>query len=546
MKNQTARRPDNQQTARSAQPKRVQTRPHYTKQTAHHVAARRDGKPLIFGWGGHLSRPEKTAIQRRAVWSTIILTVVLIIGVLIAYWININIIVPNQPITTVNGQSIPQADYHKLVGLKAQLEQNKIKGIHGLYAQRDDLHAKATTQQALVTKTKQQVDTLTKQIAALPAGAQRTDLENQLKAAKASNTDAQALYTSYNQQYQAMLQASIPAEEALYNQSQIGTDSAEWLQEDVLIRGWLTKQSNAIQSKIQPTSTTIEAGVNALKAELPKGTTYASVLTTYTISDDDVHTMMALKLRRDNMQTYLASQIVSPARQVEAQAITLSTTNIKDANDILSQLKSGSDFAKLAQAKSVDTNTKSKGGELGWLAKGQYIKDYGSNIGGIVDNWLSDPTRQAGDLSPVLTENGTYHIVKIEQVDPSRPIVDAKLSDLQTNALTAWIQSIKAMPGVKVGDVDQNKLLDPLNMPQSIPASAPSSTSGGASGASSTSGGASDTSGGASGTSSGASGTSSGASDTSGGASGTSSGASGTSGGASGTSGGASGTSSQP
>jgi parvulin-like peptidyl-prolyl isomerase len=473
MKNQTARKPDNQPAARSAQPKRVQTRQKYTRQTAH-VAARRDGKPLIFGWGGHLSRPEKTIIQRRAVWTVIALTVVLIISVLIAFWVNINIVVPNQPIATVNGQSIPQADYHKLVGLKAQLEENKIKGIHGLYSQRDALRTQANAQQKIATDTQKQIDTLTKQITALPAGssAQRTDLESQLKAAKTSNTNAQALYTSYNTQYQGMLQANIPGEEALYNQSQIGTDSAEWLEEDVLIRGWVTKQSNNIQSEILPSTTAIESAVHAFKADLPKGTTYASVLSTYTISDDDVHTMMTLKLRRDNMQSYLATLIISPARQVKAQAITLSTT--KDANDVLNQLKNGSDFAKLARTKSVDSATKTLGGELGWLARGQYIKDYGSNIGGTVDNWLSDPSRQAGDLSPVLSENGTFHIVKIEQVDPSRAIADSKLSDLKTNALTAWIQSQKALPGVKFGDVDQNKLLDPLNMPQSIPASAPS------------------------------------------------------------------------
>src|SRR5262249_49790051 len=159
-----------------------------------------------------------------------------------------------------------------------------------------------------------------------------------------------------------------PGEESLYNQSQIGTDSAEWLEEDVLIRNWLSKQSSTVQSKIQPNSAAIERGVDLLKGGLPKGTTYASVLTTFSISDDDVHTMMALNLRRTNMQNYLASLITSPARQVRAQAITLSTT--KDADTILGQLKGGSDFTALAKSKSVDNNTKAQGGELGWLVKG--------------------------------------------------------------------------------------------------------------------------------------------------------------------------------
>ncbi len=471
MKNQTARRPDNQQPARSTQSRQVQAR-RYTRQTAR-VEARRDGTPLVFGWGGHLSRTEKVAIQRRAIWTAIALTVVLIIGVLVAYWVNINVLVPNQPITSVNGQAIPQADYHKLVGLKALLEENKIKGIHGLYAQRDDLQSKANAQKTIFTNTQKQINTLNQQIKALPTGSssQRTNLESQLKVAQASNSDAQKQYISYNQQYQGMLQANIPGEEALYNQSQIGNDSAQWLQEDVLIRNWLTKQTSDVQKQIQPNGTAIEHAVSDLKADLPKGKTYASVLSSYNISDDDVHTMMALKLRRDTMQTYQAAQISSPTRQVKAEAITLSTT--KDANDILSQLKGGSDFAKLAKAKSVDNATKSQGGELGWLAKGQYIKDFGANAGGTVDNWISDPARQANDLSPVLTDTGTYHIVKIEQVDPTRAIASTKLPELKDNALVAWLQSQKALPGVKIDPVDQNKLLDPMNMPAAIPTAAP-------------------------------------------------------------------------
>jgi parvulin-like peptidyl-prolyl isomerase len=473
MKSQTARRPDNQPPTRSAQSSRVPSKRRYSRQTAH-VEARRTGTPLILGWGGHLSHNEKVALQRRAVWSAIILTVLVIIAVFVGYWININVVVPNQPITSVNGQNIPQSDYHRLVGLRAQLEQNKISGKHGLNAQRDALSAKSNAQQKVVDDTQKQITALDKQITALPAGSsiQRTDLQNQLTTLKKQNSDATALHTQYDAQYQAMLQTTIPGEQALYNQSQLGTDSAQWLQDDVFIRNWLAKQNSSVQNTIQPGSAAIEQAVNAFKADLPTGTTYASVLSAFTINDNDVHTMMALKLRRDNMQTYEAQQISSPARQVKARAITLSTTN--DANSVLSQLKSGSDFAKLAASKSVDTATKNLGGELGWLAKGQYIKDYSSNVAGTVDNWLSDPARQVNEISPVLSENGTYHIVQIEQIDPSRAIDSAKLTELKDNALTAWLLSQKALPGVNVGQVDQTKLLDPINMPQSIPASAPS------------------------------------------------------------------------
>ena len=157
MKSQTARRPDNQRSAKSKK---------YTKQTAH-VEARRDGTPLIFGWGGHLSHNEKTQLQHRAVWTVSVAVVLLIIAVIVGSWINLNVITPNLPITSVNGQPIPQSDYRKLLALKAQLELNKLYGPQGLTAQRDSFRTQSTDQQKIIDSTTKQIDALNKQIKAL-------------------------------------------------------------------------------------------------------------------------------------------------------------------------------------------------------------------------------------------------------------------------------------------------------------------------------------------------------------------------------------------
>src|SRR2546423_1311061 len=69
MNTKTVRRPDQRRPGRSKK---------YVKQTAH-VEARRDGKPLIFGWGGHLSRSEKLRIQQRVIWGFAALAVLSII-----------------------------------------------------------------------------------------------------------------------------------------------------------------------------------------------------------------------------------------------------------------------------------------------------------------------------------------------------------------------------------------------------------------------------------------------------------------------------------
>src|SRR4051812_46129481 len=97
------------------------TEQRYNKQTAH-VEARRDGKPLIFGWGKHLSHTDKIRLQRRSIWMLAVLVVALLGTVIVGAWININIIVPGLAITTVNGHPIPQSQYRLMVAVKTQLE----------------------------------------------------------------------------------------------------------------------------------------------------------------------------------------------------------------------------------------------------------------------------------------------------------------------------------------------------------------------------------------------------------------------------------------
>src|SRR5436309_12425709 len=232
MNSQTARPPrrtEGQRSTRSAKNKK------YVKQTAH-VEARRDGQPLIFGWGGHLSRSEKNRIQNRAVWIATVVAIVLILAVIVGYWVNLNIITPGLAITRVNGHPIPQSDYRKLLALKTQLEQNKISGAHGLTAQRDNLKKQITEVSKTITDLNSQLQK------AAPGSIEHTNLSVQL-------TDAQAKQSSLNAQYQDMIQNGIPQEQQLFTQSQQGNDSGSWLQDNELIREWLATENSTVQAK---------------------------------------------------------------------------------------------------------------------------------------------------------------------------------------------------------------------------------------------------------------------------------------------------------
>lgn len=465
MNSQTERKPASKRPARSNKSNK------YVKQTAR-FDARRDGKPIIFGWGGHLSHNEKIKFQRRATWAVAAVIGLLIVAVIIGTWINLNVIVPSLPITSVNGHQIPQSDYRKLVALKTELEEEKLNGPQGLNAQAASLKAQVDAEQKTIDTDTSKIDSLNTQIKALPAGAgsnaQRKQLNAQLASVKKDLTAAQTKHDQFNNQYTNLEQNTIANEQQLFTQSQVGNDSATWLQDDEIIREWLVTQSAAIQAKVNPTATQINQYVATLKANLPKSMTYSKFLSQDNISDSDVQTMSALIVRRNNMQTYLASLIKSPTYQVHVRSITASTQAA--AQQILNQLKKGADFGSLAKQKSVDASTASSGGDLGWQARGQLAQ---TDQTGVIDNWLFSPARYVGEISPVLDENGAYHIVQIVGIDPSRALDQATLQSLQTNALSSWLFEQRALPNMNITPVDQNKLTDASNMPPDLPSGAP-------------------------------------------------------------------------
>jgi len=420
MKSQTVRGPDGQRPTRSAKTKK------YIKQTAH-FDARRDGKPLIFGWGGHLSHKEKSHLARLAVWAVTLLMVACIVFILVGFWVNINIVVPSKAISSVNDQNIPQSDYHRMAVFKGELYNNQLNGVHGLIAQQNAL-------------------------------------QNQINSTKDANQKA-----TLSDQLSTLTQSIIPNIQNLFVQSSLGNEAVQWLQEDIVLRNWLSQQSSTIQKQINPSDAALNSAMNDYKANFPKGLDYNTFLNSYSVTDNDMRAMMAVNLRRNNMQTYEASLIKSPARQVKARIIEVATP--ADAQSIIKQIKGGADFAKLAGDKSLDSATKSNGGELDWLARGQYTIKYGNNLSAVVDSWLADPARKVGDLSPDLNDNGAERIVQIEAVDPSRAIDDSTLQQLQDNALSYWLLVQKQ--GYHITTANPDMLNDPMNMPSFVPASPP-------------------------------------------------------------------------
>jgi len=73
------------------------------------------------------------------------------------------------------------------------------------------------------------------------------------------------------------------------------------------------------------------------------------------------------------------------------------------ANDLLKQLKAGGDFAEIAKKNSEDPASAAKGGDLGWVARGQTVPAFESTAFSLKPN----------ELSGIVTTEYGYHILQL-------------------------------------------------------------------------------------------------------------------------------------
>ncbi|MEW6557239.1 MAG: peptidylprolyl isomerase [Elusimicrobiota bacterium] len=83
-----------------------------------------------------------------------------------------------------------------------------------------------------------------------------------------------------------------------------------------------------------------------------------------------------------------------------------------DAARLLTRLKKGEEFAKLAKEHSVDKMTAEKGGELGFFRKRQYVKEFED---------AAFRLKKVGDISNIVKTPLGYHIIKLTDRKQLKP-----------------------------------------------------------------------------------------------------------------------------
>jgi parvulin-like peptidyl-prolyl isomerase len=126
----------------------------------------------------------------------------------------------------------------------------------------------------------------------------------------------------------------------------------------------------------------------------------------------------------------------------------------------LNRIENGEDFAIVAQEVSTDTQTAENGGDLGWVTVGQITSRYGEDL-----------ERRVFSMSPgdirVVQSNDTWYVVELVDLDENGPLPEDVLSTRQNNALSDWLQALKASPDVEIERIlDTASASNPFLIPQ--------------------------------------------------------------------------------
>jgi parvulin-like peptidyl-prolyl isomerase len=100
------------------------------------------------------------------------------------------------------------------------------------------------------------------------------------------------------------------------------------------------------------------------------------------------------------------------------------------AQELLAQIRSGADFSALALKYSLDFSSRAAGGDLGWFPRG---------VLAVPEVEAAAFALKPGETSGVIHSAVGYHLVKVLEIDPARPLSPAAQQALRAQAYQAWL-----------------------------------------------------------------------------------------------------------
>ncbi len=206
-------------------------------------------------------------------------------------------------------------------------------------------------------------------------------------------------------------------------------DARAWIL-DQMIEQLLIEQA-AAQAGVSVSEDEVTAAVQSLEAELG-----AEVFAARLQQEGLTPETLRVELKRQMLISKMASQIVAnvPARAEHVHARHILVGTQAEAEQVLTQLQAGADFAQVAMEVSQDVNTRLSGGDLGYFPRGVLTSPEVEEVAFSL---------QPGAISGVVQSALGYHIVQVldkgeREISPEHRVL------LQDKALRDWLAGLWA------------------------------------------------------------------------------------------------------
>lgn len=156
------------------------------------------------------------------------------------------------------------------------------------------------------------------------------------------------------------------------------------------------------------------------------------------LTQQDVWTQLRAELVRAAVMEQVTASVPTSTEHVHARHILVSTP--EEAEQLLSQLQAGADFAELARTYSQDESTRLAGGDLGWFPRGVLLA---------AEVEEAAFSLQPGQISTVVQSPFGFHIVQVIEREPDRAVSPENLQLLQDQAAQQWIETLWAQATIE-------------------------------------------------------------------------------------------------
>jgi hypothetical protein len=149
------------------------------------------------------------------------------------------------------------------------------------------------------------------------------------------------------------------------------------------------------------------------------------------LSDAEYKEITRISLLAAGLQQYLAQMQPTVAEQVHLNVILVA--NSSDANKVRARIKAGESFASVASEVSLDTQSGTIGGDIGWIPRG--VLDYDDIIFSLGIGEVSDSVA----VDPTTPNTSQYLVFMVSEKAASRQIDDKPMQVLKSKALSNWL-----------------------------------------------------------------------------------------------------------